>query len=176
MTPILQTPRLTLVPITAEHTDPLHRMWTTAGVRQYLFDDEILPWETVIELVAQSESAFASGEYGLWIAQDPQTQAWVGFTGYWPFFDPPQIQLLFGLDPQFWGRGFAQEMAQPLIDYGFEHYGFKWILADCDEPNRRSQRVLEILGFQFQHRHSHNGKPTLHYLLPHPSRVRHSPN
>jgi RimJ/RimL family protein N-acetyltransferase len=37
---LLVTARLHLAPLAPSDTDALHALWTTAGVRRYLWDDE----------------------------------------------------------------------------------------------------------------------------------------
>ena len=44
----------------------------------------------------------------------------VGFVGFRPFFDPPELQLLYGLLPAYWGRGLATEPAGAPMRYVLE--------------------------------------------------------
>ncbi|MCP4143768.1 MAG: GNAT family N-acetyltransferase [bacterium] len=45
-----------------------------------------------------------------------------------------------------WGKGFATEAAQLLVDYGFNTLGLHRIWAKCDTENIPSIRVLEKIG------------------------------
>ena len=38
----------------------------------------------------------------------------IGFTGYRFFHDPPELHLLYGIAPAYWGRGFAPEAAHAI--------------------------------------------------------------
>jgi ribosomal-protein-alanine N-acetyltransferase len=52
------------------------------------------------------------------------------------------------LNRDFWGRGYATELAQALLDFGFEKLGLHRIYATCDIENKPSAHVLEKIGMQ----------------------------
>lgn len=145
----MDTARLTLQPLDLVHTKALHTLWTQPEVRRYLWDDEVIPLERIQSVVTESLAAYERNEYGLWMVFEKGQDELVGFTGYWPFFDPPQIQLIYGLAPDVWGKGYATEMGKAMIEYGFERHGLKEIIAATDPPNRASRRVMERLGMNF---------------------------
>ena len=72
----------------------------------------------------------------------------VGFVGFREFFDPPELQLLYGLLPACWGGGLATEVTTRVCDFAFRQLGFDEITAATDLPNRASSRVLQRLGMQ----------------------------
>lgn len=145
----MNTSRLTLQPLTANHRHALHALWTLPEVRRYLWDNEIIPLEMVQSIVDESMAAAERNEYGLWMAFEKGKNELIGFTGFWPFFDPPQIQLIYGLAPGVWGKGYATEMGKAMIEYGFERHGYSEIVAATDPPNKASVRVMERLGMVF---------------------------
>lgn len=145
----MDTARLTLQPLTRDHTNALHTLWTQPDVRRYLWDDEIISLEVVQSIVTESMAASERNEYGLWMAFEKEQDELVGFTGFWPFFDPPQIQLIYGLSPEVWGKGYATEMGKAMIEYGFERHGYSEIIAATDPPNKASVRVMERLEMTF---------------------------
>lgn len=58
------------------------------------------------------------------------------------------IQVGFVLFPQYWGRGYATEMAIALLRYGYTELGLPLIVAITDLPNTESQRVLVKAGLR----------------------------
>lgn len=52
------------------------------------------------------------------------------------------------LDPSFWGRGYATEAAQTMVDFGFSQLGLQRITAVCLAENGGSARVLAKVGMQ----------------------------
>jgi RimJ/RimL family protein N-acetyltransferase len=65
----------------------------------------------------------------------------VGFVGFRPFFDPPELQLLHGLLPSHWGRGLAAEAVRTAMRCAFDRLGFEEVRAATDVPNGASVRV-----------------------------------
>ena len=57
-------------------------------------------------------------------------------------------ELSYVLHREFWGRGYATELAQELLRYGFRELGLQRIHAYCFKGNGASRRVLEKLGMR----------------------------
>ena len=72
-------------------------------------------------------------------------------TGFRPFFDPPQLQLLDALLPDHWGLGYATEAAQATIDYAFEKVGLREVIAVTDLPNNASVATMHRRGMTKNH-------------------------
>lgn len=53
-----------------------------------------------------------------------------------------------GINPDFQNCGYATEVAQPLINFGFQDLGLRVIYATCDTRNIASYKVMEKLGMQ----------------------------
>jgi RimJ/RimL family protein N-acetyltransferase len=53
--------------------------------------------------------------------------------------------------PKYWGNNFAGEAAELVIRYGFEELNLHKIYSGAFEPNERSLRVIEKLGFIKEH-------------------------
>ncbi|MDQ3252964.1 MAG: GNAT family N-acetyltransferase, partial [Acidobacteriota bacterium] len=71
--------------------------------------------------------------------------------------------LIFGTRPQLWGRGYAVEAARAVLRYACDVLGLRRVVADVDEPNAASIRVLERLGMTRTRRAIVNGRPLLYY-------------
>ncbi|MDE5581435.1 MAG: GNAT family N-acetyltransferase [Treponemataceae bacterium] len=59
-------------------------------------------------------------------------------------FDSLEIGFVFNRD--FWGKGYAAESCEALIAQAFSN-GVHRIYAECDPANKRSWKLLEVLGF-----------------------------
>lgn len=167
---IIRSENFVLVPLQISDSQQLHQIFTHPHVRKYLLDDDIVPMDFAEEEIKRSIDSFANNGYGLWGAWDVDQKEMFGFTGYRPFFDPPQLQLLYGLLPEYSGRGLATEMASLMIDYGFQALNFSEIVAATDEPNRASERVMAKAGLQFWKRERHPDQQwvTVYYRLDNP--------
>lgn len=154
--PVLATERLELRPFAGRDAEELRALLRDPDVRRYLLDDQVVTREWVEDEVAQSEARFAEGGCSLWALRERGGSRIVGFVGLRPFFEPPELQQLYGLLPSHWGRGLATEAAAAAIDYAFDVLGLDEVLAATDAPNSASIAVLARLGMR-ERRRSEDG-------------------
>jgi RimJ/RimL family protein N-acetyltransferase len=62
----LTTARCVLRPVAARDLEPLHRLWSSAGVRRFLWDDEVIPIARAAAAIDQSDRLFREHRFGLW--------------------------------------------------------------------------------------------------------------
>jgi RimJ/RimL family protein N-acetyltransferase len=89
----------------------------------------------------------------------------IGFSGYRSFFDPPELQLLYGLDPRSWGQGIATEAARAVLRHGIDCLGLEEVRAATDRPNHASIAVLARLGMRLEREAVEDGRDTLFYVF-----------
>lgn len=160
----LTTDRFVLSPLTPDAAPALHQLWTTPGVRRFLWDGEIIPMARTVEAIEYSAELFRQRGAGLWGAWSRVgAEALVGFGGLWPFRDPPEFELLYGVGEPLWGQGYAPEIGRAIADYCFEILGMTSVGASTDVENVASVKVLEKIGFQFVHRRTADGLDTVFY-------------
>jgi ribosomal-protein-alanine N-acetyltransferase len=85
-----------LRPLLESDLEEIYAIWTNPAVRKYLFDDVIIPIERAASEIHESTLSFEKSQYGLWAVFLQDAPEMIGFTGYRHFFDPPQLQLLYG--------------------------------------------------------------------------------
>ena len=82
------------------------------------------------------------------LRQDGTEVGRCGFTG------PPDadgiVEIAYGVDEEFRGRGYATEAAAASIDAAFNSLGIKSIVATVYPDNKPSLRVLEKLGMRLE--------------------------
>jgi ribosomal-protein-alanine N-acetyltransferase len=161
----LTSPRCVLRPLAAPDTEALHALWTSAGVRRFLWDDEIIPIERTRASIELNHRLFAEHGYGLWGARPTAADDLIGFGGLWPFRDPPELELVYGIADAQCGRGYATEIARAVIARCFDVLDMAVVRASTDVGNTPSARVLEKLGFRFTRRATVAGLDTLFYEL-----------
>lgn len=148
----LHTGRLWLRPFAAADIDPLHRLWTDPEVRRYLWDDEIIARERAAVEVANSVASFEENGFGMWVVMLSGETEVVGFAGLRLFGEPEKKELMYAMTPRLWGRGYATELAQALLRFGFEQLGEQCLYARTDPPNLASMRVMEKAGMTYLER------------------------
>ena len=136
-----------------EHdVDVLHKMWIHPNVREFLWDDVIITREQAAETVQNSIKSFQEKGAGLLCVSRKDRNAVIGFCGLDHYGHQPEVEMLYGLDPNHWGKGYATEMAAAMLRYGFEDIQYDFILVGADPPNEASFRVIEKLGMKPERR------------------------
>ena len=162
---MIDTDHLRLWPLGDADAEALHHLFTDPDVRRHLWDDQVIPREQTMEVIETSQRRFAERGFGLWGVHSRDAEALIGFCGYWFFRDPPELELLYGIAPAQWGRGYATEAARALVRYGFEQLQLDTVRGSADAPNVASVRVLEKAGLQFEKRLTVGGRDTVFYHL-----------
>lgn len=163
---ILETSRLWLRPFAAVDVDALHRIWTDPDVRRYLWDDIVIPRERAAGEVEDSIASFRDGGFGMWVVMLSGATEVVGFAGFRLFGDPKiQKELMYGMAPQHWGRGYATELARELLRFGFEQLGEERVWARTDPPNTASIRVMEKAGMSYVGREREGALDIVTYVM-----------
>lgn len=156
-------------PFSADDIDGLHRMWIDPGVREFLWDDQIIPRETAVAIVEGSTDSFAQHGFGFWVVCFKDDPALVGFGGLRHFTadggEKSAVEILYGITPEHWGKAIATEAARAVQRYAFEETNLKQIYAGADPPNVASFRVMEKIGMKFAGRMMVNGLEAIYYVM-----------
>jgi RimJ/RimL family protein N-acetyltransferase len=150
---IIETTRLWLRPFAREDVGVLHRMWTDPDVRRYLWDDKVISRDRAAGEVEDSMTSFRDHGFGMWVVLLAGATEVSGFAGFRIFGSPPaKKELMYGIAPHLWGRGYASEAVRALLTFGFDELGEKRIYARTDPPNVASMRVMEKAGMSYLER------------------------
>jgi [ribosomal protein S5]-alanine N-acetyltransferase len=142
---ILTTRRLILRPVTAADHPGLLAHWTAPEVRRFLFDGAVLSPAEVTAVIEASERSFATAGYGLWLISEQDASDLAGTAGLRPLEDLG-LEVIYSLAPGSWGRGLATEAARAVVEHALGPLGLHEVLAEVDEGNEASVRVIERLG------------------------------
>lgn len=161
---LLHTQRLSLRQCQIDDLDSLHQLWIEADIRRFLFDDRQISKDEARSFVEASIVSFRNYGYGLWLFFEHRIEQIAGFAGLLHSPQEPP-SLIFGTRPQLWGRGYAKEAALSVLSYAFDVLGLGSVMADVDEPNQASIRVLEALGMTRTKRAIIKDRPLLYYEI-----------
>ena len=161
--PSLVTARLRLDPFAGVDVDEVHALLAEPAVRRYLCDDVVMPREQVAGFVDVSDRLFEEYRAGLWCVRLSDGRRIVGLAGFFWLHD--QLELLYALLPELWGKGLATESAREVVRFGFDLCGLEVVIASTDAPNVASVGVMERLGMRFDRREVVDGLDTLFYTL-----------
>lgn len=78
------------------------------------------------------------------------------------------VELNYSIASDYWGRGYATEVALRLLEIGFEHLSTERIIAFTLASNVASQRVMQKVGMTYSHDFDHHGQPHVLYQIERP--------
>jgi ribosomal-protein-alanine N-acetyltransferase len=145
---ILQTPRLTLRPLSRDDAPAMHGLMSDADVMAFWDVPPIEDPELTARILESQIAAMEHGTTAAWSMARTQDLRFVGCC------DLSQIdrwhhraELGFITDRDFWGEGLAHEALQAVIDHAAQHLRMRRLSARTHLGNVRSVRLLEKLGF-----------------------------
>jgi RimJ/RimL family protein N-acetyltransferase len=134
--------RLLAERLTHDHLPDLRRMDA---------DDRIMAMaggvRSAVETAAYLErnlAHWAEHGFGIWILRDPASGRVVGKAGlrHLTVEGAGEVELVYALFPEFWGRGLATDAARACVTIGLEWLGLPSLVALALPRNLASQRVL----------------------------------
>ncbi|QTM98930.1 GNAT family N-acetyltransferase [Sediminibacillus dalangtanensis] len=138
------------------------RLYRNEKVRKYL--GGTVPEHKIRE---NFQHLFASGTPSChWTVREKSTESFIGTVSLDLHHDGDATEISYQFLPLFWGKGYATEAVQTVIDYGFATLGLPEIVAETQTENERSRRLLERLGMEESRSVERFGEQqTIHRLL-----------
>jgi RimJ/RimL family protein N-acetyltransferase len=146
----IQTERLSLERIRPEDVDDMVAMHQDDRFVE-VFGHRSTP-EHVRTFTAKQIEDWDRIGFSLWAIRDRETGAFIGRGGLRPVTidGVDEVELGYGLRPEWWDRGIATEMSRTALEVGFERLGLQSIVAFTMPTNVRSRHVMEKLGMTFE--------------------------
>ncbi|MBV9769957.1 MAG: GNAT family N-acetyltransferase [Bryobacterales bacterium] len=168
---VMRTEHILLRPWTHEDVDALHSLWTTPEVRRYLWDDAVITRDTAEQAVESHLVTAEKHSIGCWALHilPPASSAAepiAGFCGFRFIGDGTEIELLYGLQPEYWGKGLATEACLAALEYLWCSTEYQGVYARTDPANRKSVQVMLRLGMT----HELTTESMITYVLRRPGR------
>jgi len=88
--------------------------------------------------------------FGFYLTELREDQTQLGICGLIKRDSLDDVDLGFALFERHWGRGYAREAAEAVIDFARDTVGLSRLAAVTNPKNVRSARLLEALGMKFE--------------------------
>ena len=145
---ILQTPRLILRQFTLADAALIQQLNSDPEVLKYIHEltvDSIEQATTILkEIILPQYTLYNMGRWALHLKE---TNEFIGWCGLKKIDDI--IDLGYRFHQHNWGKGYATEAAQHVLDYGLQVLKIPLITGRAHIENTASQKVLEKIGMQF---------------------------
>jgi RimJ/RimL family protein N-acetyltransferase len=157
---VLETPRLTMRPLTRAHLPDLVGLYEDPEVVRFL---KGLDEAAHLQRLQESEEMWATRGFGRAAIHDRITGGFVGRGGlhYWAHFD--EVEVTWALRREAWGRGFATEAGRAWLDWGLQHLDVPYVTACIDPDNAASRSVAERIGMSVLRTDVQHGRSVLVY-------------
>src|SRR5678816_932056 len=145
-----ETARLVAHRLDASHYDDLRRLQTNPGYMAEL--GGVRDDEQTRAYLATNLDHWARDGFGLWMLTEKGSDLPIGVAVLrrLDLDGVDEVETGYGFLPEFWGRGFATEIASACLHFGFETLGLSTIVAVTTPGHRKSQHVLLKLGFGYE--------------------------
>ncbi len=149
---ILETKRLILRHLERNDLESLFGLYSDPDVRQY-FPDGILTYdETREELEWFLNGHPKHPELGLWATIHKETNQFIGRCGLlpWTIDDRSEVEVAYLLSKAYWRQELGTEVAQAILNYGFETLQLSRLVCLIEPDNIASVKVAEKIGMTFE--------------------------
>lgn len=147
----LETKRLVLKFLGTSDLENLIALRSDPDVMKYISDGSVHTAEQVKDFLFNLAIPYQEKHcIGFFAVFEKESGHFIGQAGlfHMGFYDKqPDIELAYRLHKQYWGRGYATELAKALIRWGFEHLNLNKIVSGAEPENIASQKVLIKAGF-----------------------------
>ncbi|MDJ0567916.1 MAG: GNAT family N-acetyltransferase [Pleurocapsa sp. MO_192.B19] len=108
--------------------------------------------------------------HGQWLFFDKATREFVGRGGIRKVTvnDNEEVELGYALMPDFWGQGLAVEIGKKSLLIAFEQFDYSSVVCYTLTGNKRSQKVMQKIGFLFENNILLANQPHVLYRYPNP--------
>jgi ribosomal-protein-alanine N-acetyltransferase len=139
------------------HADPV-QMAMLGGVR-----DEA----QTAEYLAKNLAHWDAHGFGAWMLRDRANGAVVGraILRHLDVDGNDEVEVGYSLDPEFWGRGLATEIASACLEHAKHDLKLATVVAVTLPENGKSRRVLEKVGMTHERDWMHGGKTHVLYRI-----------
>jgi [ribosomal protein S5]-alanine N-acetyltransferase len=145
---VVATERFDLRLLVPEDAGPLHRLYGDPEAMRYVGADgrARTPEQTARGVGRLIEHQQRHG-YSLWAVTERETGEVIGVAGLvLEDFEGPDVEVVYELQRDRWGRGIATETASACLEVAFGELGLRRVIALAYPENAPSVRVMEKMG------------------------------
>lgn len=160
------TERLYMRKLSLEDIDDMYGIVKKNAVGKWLAASKGMTKEETKIYVEKFANHWNQYGFGVWAVFNTCTGDMIGHCGL-RYVDQQtkDVEIMYLLDPECWGRGYATEAAKASIQYATHSMKMKKLMARIKMTNDKSKKVLETLGFQFLYDKNDHGKQLSYYEI-----------
>ena len=161
----VETERLLLRRYRLEDADEQLRILSDPEFRRPLRPQPMPTRDMVVRGFGRIDEHWRLLGYGQWALELRGEGRLFGHCGLKYLVPTDEVELYYGADPAYWGRGLVTEAARAALRYGFGRAGLARVMAVTDKDNRWSRRGRERCGLRYERDDFYFGVPVVYYAL-----------
>lgn len=150
-TPILETDRVVLRPLSSEDSQDIFDRWTAdERVTKYMSYpthtsvEDTKGWLKMVEASEQSEKAY---DWGFWLKDENYL---FGSGGIYYHEDEKCYEIGYNIMHKYWHKGYTTEIVKGILEFAKKELGIKEFMAWHAKDNPASGEVLKKCGFVYE--------------------------
>ncbi|HEX8352628.1 MAG TPA: GNAT family N-acetyltransferase [Pyrinomonadaceae bacterium] len=162
----IETERLLMRPYTSEDADEQLRIISDPEFLRHMGPKFRPTRDHVLVGIGRFIEHWYQFGYGAWaLGLKGEEGRLVGYCGLRHLLPTDEVELFYGCDRAYWGRGLVTEAARASLRYAFGRMGLARVMAVTDKENRGSRRVMEKCGMRYERDAVYFDLPVVYYAL-----------
>lgn len=145
---MIETERLLFRKFTLDDLDLLYKFRSDENITQYL--GGIASREDVEARLRWYIGCYDKCGFGYCLMSGRENGEPIGWAGLQPLEDTGLIEVGYGMEKEYWGRGLGTEACRGWLGFGFNTAGLSDISAIAIPENKASRRIMEKSGLTYQ--------------------------
>ena len=142
---------LLMRPLQSHDLEALITIWGDPEVTQFLPSRGApISREAVEKSLRNFIEHWEERNYGIWAIVENVSSPMIGYCGLRYLDELKEVEVLYALGKQYWGRGIVTQAAKAAIAYGFNVAHLNRIIAMAFPENKASIRVMEKAGLKYE--------------------------
>ena len=167
----LTTQHLLLRQFSCQDVEKVYEIIHEKDILQYYPDPQPYSFEKTQQMINNHLGHWQKHAYGWWAVELINRPGLIGWGGLQYLTETDETEVGYLLSKNFWGKGYATELAGFALEYGFKQLGFDKIIGLTHPDNIASQRVLLNCGMTYLGIFNYFGMACKKYLIDNPHQV-----
>jgi len=162
---LIETERLIIRELEYADEKDLFEMDSDPEVHLFIENNPVKSIDEITKVIGMLKVQYKENGIARWAVVDKLTNECVGWSGLKYFNEPLNnhhnfYELGYRFKKKHWGKGFATESSNAILEYGFKNLNVDSIFAVTDPKNLNSKKVLSKLGFTLEETFDYDGDMT----------------
>lgn len=162
---LIETERLIIRELEYADEKDLFEMDSDPEVHLFIENNPVKSIDEITKVIGMLKVQYKENGIARWAVVDKLTNECVGWSGLKYFNEPLNnhhnfYELGYRFKKKHWGKGFATESSNAILEYGFKNLNVDSIFAITDPKNLNSKKVLSKLGFTLEETFDYDGDMT----------------